>query len=68
LAGDAPTNGWLPGEVLTDHYAIAVAPKAPPGTYHLVVGFYDSVTGARLPLADHSADSVTIAALQVAIP
>jgi hypothetical protein len=48
--GARPTTGWLPGEVITDEYAIPVQPGAPPGTYAIEVGIYDPTTEARLPV------------------
>jgi mannosyltransferase len=64
LAGAAPTDGWVPREVLTDRYDLAVAPTAPPGVYWVEVGFYDPASQTRLSLADGS-DSLTIASLRV---
>lgn len=65
LQGRAPTNGWVPGEFLTDRYALSVAAGAPTGTYTIQVGFYNPATGARLSLADHSADSVVVARVRL---
>ncbi len=48
--GARPTTGWLPGEVITDEYAIPVDPDAPPGEYVLEIGMYDALTGERLPV------------------
>ncbi|MFQ6059241.1 MAG: hypothetical protein ACE5MB_10245, partial [Anaerolineae bacterium] len=45
-----PTTGWLPGEVITDEYAIPVDSDAPPGDYVLEIGMYDALTGERLPV------------------
>ena len=50
--GARPTTGWLPGEVITDEYAIPVQPDTPPGTYAIEVGMYDAATGARLSVHD----------------
>lgn len=65
LAGAAPTDSWIPGEIIADRYHLAVAPGAPAGTYRVEVGFYDPQTLDRLPLAN-GADSLTIGTLQVA--
>lgn len=65
LAGAAPTDGWIPGEVLTDHYTIDVPRAAPDGTYRIVVGFYDPENGARLPLTGQSGDSLTVTTLRM---
>lgn len=48
-AGAFPTTGWLPGEYLSDPYAIAIAPNAPPGDYQIEIGMYDPNTNQRLP-------------------
>jgi hypothetical protein len=48
-SGLAPTDSWLPGEVVVDKHTIA-APN--PGHYHIVVGLYDPITGARLIALD----------------
>lgn len=45
-----PTPSWRPGEVIVDSYAIPVAAHAPAGSYQLVVGLYNPVTGERLGL------------------
>jgi hypothetical protein len=49
-AGAYPTTGWLPGEYLADTYTVPIAPNAPPGDYHLEIGFYNPETGQRLPV------------------
>ncbi|MGH2592699.1 MAG: hypothetical protein ACRDGG_04230, partial [Anaerolineae bacterium] len=46
--GSRPTTGWLPREVITDQYIIALPGELPAGQYQIVVGLYDSETGARL--------------------
>ncbi len=50
VGGTAPTSGWLPGEVIEDHYEVPVAKDAPPWKYDIFVGMYDSLTASRLPL------------------
>ena len=65
LGGRAPTTGWLPGEVLVDHYTLEIYPGAPPGQYKLVVGFYDPVSGARVRLANAPGDGLTVAMVEV---
>jgi hypothetical protein len=58
-AGNRPTTGWLPDEVIHDSYTLAVPAGAEPGVYRLRLGLYDPVTGRRLPVyaglptADH---------------
>jgi hypothetical protein len=45
--GMYPTVQWLPGEVVTEHYAIAVPIDAPVGEYELRVGIYNAANGER---------------------
>jgi hypothetical protein len=52
LGGERPTTTWRAGEVLIDHYEIAVPPAARGGSYPLRVGLYDPATGERLPVVD----------------
>jgi hypothetical protein len=47
--GLAPTESWLPGEIVADRHELA-APVS--GHYRLLVGIYDPVSGARLPALD----------------
>jgi len=49
-AGQFPTTGWLPGEYLTDPYALVLPPQTPPGAYRLEIGLYDANDFSRLPL------------------
>jgi len=48
-AGNYPTTGWLPGEVIVDQYQIPVPEGLPVGAYQLTAGMYDGRTGERLP-------------------
>ncbi|HSJ54597.1 MAG TPA: hypothetical protein VLC52_12735, partial [Anaerolineae bacterium] len=45
-----PTNGWVPGEYLEDQVHLDVPADLPPGQLHLLLGFYDERSGARLPV------------------
>jgi hypothetical protein len=47
-AGSSPTSGWIPGEIIEDHYEVPMAKDAPPWKYDIFVGMYDSLTGERL--------------------
>jgi hypothetical protein len=42
VQGQYPTTGWLPGEIVADDYALAVAAEAPAGAYRLEIGLYDA--------------------------
>lgn len=46
-----PTSSWLPGEVIADRYGLLLPETFPTGRYALAVGFYDPVTGQRLPVS-----------------
>ncbi len=48
--GMSPTSGWVPGEIIEDHYEVPMAKKAPAWEYDIFVGMYDSLTGERLTL------------------
>jgi len=48
MNGAYPTTAWLPGEIITDEYAIPIA-EGLAGSYRVEVGIYDPQTGARLP-------------------
>jgi hypothetical protein len=48
--GALPTDGWAPGEVVTDRYEIPLQAGASSGRYTVEVGMYDARSGARLPV------------------
>lgn len=48
--GERPTTTWQPGESLVDVYNIPTDIHLPAGHYPLKIGFYDPVTGVRLPV------------------
>jgi len=50
VQGTFPTSGWIPGEVIEDHYEVPMNKKAPAWKYDIFVGMYDSLTGERLPV------------------
>ncbi len=58
VEGARPTDGWLPGEVIVDAYAFAVAEDAPAGAHQIEIGLYDATSGARLPVT--AADGTAI--------
>jgi hypothetical protein len=59
MAGAHPTTRWLEGEVITDTYAIPVAPDAPSGPYTLKIGMYELATMHRLPAFDVAGNRLT---------
>ncbi len=52
LRGEAPTNTWLPGEVVVDRYTLSLPSDLPLGIYRLAIGLYDPASGQRLPAQD----------------
>ncbi len=69
VQGNAPTSGWLPGEIVEDHYEVPMNKDAPPWKYDIFVGMYDSQTGQRLwltsPTAPTSDNRVWLTRVQV---
>lgn len=58
--GAAPTQGWLPGEVVRDRHTLK--PPAS-GVYRLYVGMYDPAFGQRLPATDDAGRLIPDAAV-----
>ena len=59
--GGYPTFWWLPGEVVVDTLSIPLPRDAAEDpTYRLIVGLYDSDTGARVPVLGTGADFVEL--------
>ncbi len=56
VRGSYPTTEWTTGETVFDQYLIPVKEDAPPGEYHLLVGFYDLASGARLPVVNEGGE------------
>jgi hypothetical protein len=52
LGGAAPTHSWAPGQVIVDEIPVPVLSDTLPGSYRVVVGLYDPVSGDRLPVYD----------------
>jgi hypothetical protein len=44
-----PTTTWIPGEYLSDKVALSLPDALLSGRYQLLVGWYDEITGQRLP-------------------
>jgi hypothetical protein len=49
--GQCPTRSWQPGEIVIDHYRLALPVDAPPGHYRLALGLYLLDTGERAAIA-----------------
>ena len=50
LNGEYPTNLWAAGEVIADHYTLAIPDDLAAGSYPLRIGFYEPQSGMRLPV------------------
>jgi hypothetical protein len=50
VAGTLPTSQWTPGQLIEDHYRIALDADAPPGEYTVEAGLYLLATLERLPV------------------
>lgn len=69
--GTYPTSLWVPGQVIQDHYEIAIDPQAPaPSILRVDVGVYPLETLERLPAYDAHGKALslptTIAVLRLA--
>jgi hypothetical protein len=64
LGGRWPTSLWLPGITLDDVHTVSLPEGLEPGTYHLLVGFYDPATGERLRLPD-GRDAVRLVGVEI---
>lgn len=51
VQGTSPTSGWLPGEIIEDHYEVLMGREVPAWKYDIFVGMYDPLTGERLPVS-----------------
>ncbi|MCA9899449.1 MAG: glycosyltransferase family 39 protein [Anaerolineales bacterium] len=59
VQGDFPTNLWRTGDWVDDTHTLPLPPDLAPGSYQILVGLYEPVSGARLQLAA-GGDSVAI--------
>jgi hypothetical protein len=50
--GTRPTITWAVDEVITDRHGLVLPADLPAGDYTLILGLYDPLTGARLPVGD----------------
>lgn len=63
-----PSTLWEPGLILHDTYQIELPADLAPGTYELIVGIYDPITGERLPVSrdgTEAGDVVTLSAVNL---
>ena len=50
MQGEYPTRFWRPGESLLDYRDLRLPGTLSPGPAHLRIGFYDPLSGERLPI------------------
>lgn len=66
------TNFWQPGEQVIDRHTFTLPATLPPGSYELVLGFYEAETGNRLQILDEAgvfkSDHVRLSGVQVQAP
>ncbi|MCS7055457.1 MAG: glycosyltransferase family 39 protein [Thermoflexales bacterium] len=65
--GASPTSRWSPGQIITDTRGVPIPVDAPPGEYHVVIGWYLYPTFERLPIdgqatTEHVVERITILA------
>jgi hypothetical protein len=65
LQGFYPSDRWLPDAVFQDTVTLTLPTGAPPGDYHLRVGWYDPASGQRLPLVTPAAGDAFDASVRV---
>ncbi len=61
--GSRPTDGWTPGETITDNHGLPIPLGTPPGDYRLIAALYDPETGQRL--ATSAGDMAELGTVQV---
>jgi hypothetical protein len=52
--GTFPTTAWSSGQIVVDRHMVEIDPAAPPGSYRLMTGMYDSATAQRLTIPEPS--------------
>ncbi|MGQ9502537.1 MAG: glycosyltransferase family 39 protein [Anaerolineae bacterium] len=65
--GNAPTTGWIVGEVITDELRLPLPASLPAGSYRLILGMYHAMSGMRLPVLGQSAagDSFVLGRIEI---
>ncbi len=58
MRGLHPTNLWLPGETLPDHWEIPTLADAPSGRYRVTMGLYKPDTSERLRVLNFNGDPI----------
>jgi hypothetical protein len=69
-AGQRPTTGWLPGEIIADPHSLVFSTPVAPGTYRLIAGLYNPLNGQRVPVLNESGQALSDAILitEVTLP
>jgi hypothetical protein len=67
IGRDTPTSTRKIGQAITDRHSILLPPDLNEGSYKLIIGVYDSATGAREKLAD-SSDMLVIKTISIQFP
>jgi hypothetical protein len=71
-AGFYPTPYWQPGETIIDQHSLALPGHLPPGSYDILIGFYEVENGQRLQILDEAgkfkSDHVRLSDIQVQAP
>lgn len=67
--GTCPTTTWRAGDLVAEWLAVPIRADAAPGSYQIIAGLYDPLTGARLPIArpgpHHDADYISLGQIDV---
>jgi hypothetical protein len=61
VGGRYPTSRWATGEVIRDHYELALSPRAAAGRFEIKVGLANAAEGGKIaPLAEVSVGKLSI--------
>ncbi|MBI1881653.1 MAG: hypothetical protein HYR94_26035, partial [Chloroflexi bacterium] len=70
--GFYPTPFWQPGETIIDRHTFPLSVNIRPGSYDILLGFYEAETGLRLQILDEAgvfkSDYVRLSDIQVQAP
>jgi len=64
-SGFYTTPYWQPDEVVLDRHLFRLPSDTPSGDYTILVGWYDAITGQRLPLLDNKSDHIQLDGITV---
>jgi hypothetical protein len=63
--GINPTTRWEPGQIIADPHIVELPADLPAGSFPIVVGMYDLLTEARLPVAGSADDTIRVTELTI---